>query len=127
MRFAYFFFLFLHVPFLPLSSDVTYAQSVLTRSLYTAHWAHICMYLYSNRHTLTLCPSPTQPTPPSRAPINGNPVPFCERQEESRWPTFLKKKKGRGGRGMGWHERSGTLRFVCVSVCVYVYKKEIRG
>lgn len=32
------------------------------RNLYTAHWTHIPMYLYSNTHTHTQCPSLTHPS-----------------------------------------------------------------
>lgn len=73
------------------------------------------MYLYSNSHTLTLCPSPTRPPPPptALAPINGNPVPLL--RAAGRVVLAHIPQKERGGRGWrsGRQEGGGAPEFMC--------------
>lgn len=100
--------------FSPLLSELTFTRSgIHTHNLKTAHWTH--MYLYSNTHTLTQCPSLAQP--PTQTSIKGNPVPFSEKQEEPWWPTFLKKREKEGGGEVGWHGGSTQKSVEKLKVC----------
>lgn len=64
--------------------------------------------------------------------------PFCEQQEESCWPTFLKKREEEGGGGVG-DRRGGAPKFMCackkkklggwrkLTRKVKMWEKQIRG
>lgn len=79
----------------------THTHTILPGNLYAAHWTHISMYLYSNTHTLTQCPSLSHPTPPLLRPLSmGILSPSPSSRKSRAGPHSLKKRGGRGRRGV---------------------------